>query len=144
MNINEIYNKRRVKKTKLKKIDYDCNGAPSLEWIVSDEIIATIAECTHTLRSDVENVLDCYQMLLYEALIRGFSVNLPEIGYFTNKYMPAKEGTYNFGEDQNGEYSTPEYNKPKFYFHTAFSNKMRALTSNNPYDFSKNGMKGKS
>ena len=127
--------KRKVTKTHKIKNEYDCNGNPLPEWITSEEIVTTISDCTHVLKADVKDVLDCYYMLLYEALMKGFMVNFPEIGYFTNRYIPEKTGTYNFGSDNSGEYKVDEHNEPEFAFHPMFVKEMKNLTYNNPYSF---------
>lgn len=103
------------------------------DWINDKEVVAMISDCTNILRADVKDVLDCYFILLYEAVMDGFRVNFPEIGYFENTYVPSRDGEI-VGRDGNKiPYHVEEHNKPVFKFYSSFKKEMISRTTSNPY-----------
>lgn len=135
--------KKTTKKTTLfKKIPRNYRvfdeeeGVLKQEWLPNEEIVALISDCTDVLRADVVDVLDCYIMLLKEALLEGFMVNIPDVGFFGNTYIPKRSGIVANGLRAAGQpWEREEHNAPTFKFYKGFKRAMEERTSQNPYKF---------
>lgn len=115
----------------LEKYWVDDGGLPLPEWIIDDEAIAIIADCTQHPRASVEDIIDCYCMLLKEAALRGFRITIPNVGYIYNKPESLNHRKLKAG--------FVDYNRPEFKFFEKFKKEMKEKTEGNLYEFREEG-----
>lgn len=95
------------------------------------ELEKLVALQSNKYKKDVSLILETYYVVLREAILAGYRVDIPELGYFYNKQSkaePAKEVMSNFTGELTVIPAHEAYNRPTFKFRQKFKSKMREET----------------
>ena len=97
-------------------------------------MVDLVAELSGLTKKECKTVMEDYVTVIQESLKAGFDVNVPQLGVFSLKYKPPKEGLLltNIATGER-ELTSPkdEYNAPSFSFSRLFRQEIRELTDGN-------------
>lgn len=102
-----------------------------MQKLTRSELEKLVALQSNKYKKDVTLILDTYYKVLREAILTGYRVDVPEIGYFYNTQAKAEPEKERFNSLTGGTSITPAheaYNRPVFRFRKNFKNDMRDET----------------
>lgn len=102
-----------------------------MQRLTRSELEKLVALQSNKYKKDVSVILDTYYSVLREALLLGYSINVPGVGSYSNSQMGAKEERYG-KNPMTGEQvvfrAHDAYNKPIFRFKESIRDEMRDAT----------------